>query len=968
MEMDSNEGKNTEMLAESSCDDSRNSTQTKLLKEYEEWAKLNSSLLTLSSDGVCDDGRIYLKFTMGRNKTFTLFCPALYPNHEDNVFFVEATPSLQLWCNTINEFILDSDSLLSLETILYKAAALYYKNVPKSPCNSSSDSEVEGEEDMMLGEESDEEWEYTISQKKKQWRLKEALVRAVTNQPKISDMFEGSVKDHPKQVFSNSGASGILTNDLVALMKSAKQTGIKVEAVEDNIYRWYVFLSSFNRDGKLQEDLHQLLQKYGYNYIQLQLDFTMDLYPFYPPIIKVVRPRLQGSMMLRVASLVKLSTWNPARDMKSVLVEIKEYLGTWARLDVKSERNDLKRFPHGSYLDIENHLLWLASVSEIAPRACLRYPDIARDFTFSPVNNEKSKKPSKNIFPAGTGFSSDIHTGWDVNAFLAAQREKDKQVECVLQNILQELKTGCSAMTNGKTGWCNKAWGIDGTYSSFSVPSCSSAKASDSTSNDSCRVSTTSNHVTNNEKKSEEKMVVNDEGDCTSAQNGINSTDLEDLFSVLEASTLVPFLVKKLQVDSFLEICQHTSVYQRVVDIIKEIARYPELVPLLWNLPEQKHSIYSLVHRLEDQAKVVLAKVGKTSANGNIPKGSKGASCSSVSSSTPAVSDQQQSDDEKLARDFYEMSQAVDVALQDLGLLASQPELGALLPGTSQVYTKSLAQSYKEALKDMQFLSCDIEVEGASAHHFSSDFKMALPPNSAQVMRIAQEMAALSTALPLDLESAIFIRTDDAKCTLLRALIIGPEGTPYSGGCFQFDIFFPSRYPSSPPLVHFCTTGLGQVRFNPNLYASGTVCLSLLGTWKGLQGEHWNQTSTLLQVLVSIQSLILVPEPFFNEPGYESLLGTAEGNVTSKAYNMEILQHTINHAMVSQLRRPSPGFEDVINTHFRIKKDRILQEIRGRMDGENSPALENAFDVLQAEFEKLSSAPSSSQKADDEMP
>lgn len=53
------------------------------------------------------------------------------------------------------------------------------------------------------------------------------------------------------------------------------------------------------------------------------------------------------------------------------------------------------------------------------------------------------------------------------------------------------------------------------------------------------------------------------------------------------------------------------------------------------------------------------------------------------------------------------------------------------------------------------------------------------------------------------------------------------------------------------------------------------VCLSLLGTWSGAEGETWNKdTATLLQVLVSIQSLILVPHPFFNEPGYESQIGT----------------------------------------------------------------------------------------------
>lgn len=38
-------------------------------------------------------------------------------------------------------------------------------------------------------------------------------------------------------------------------------------------------------------------------------------------------------------------------------------------------------------------------------------------------------------------------------------------------------------------------------------------------------------------------------------------------------------------------------------------------------------------------------------------------------------------------------------------------------------------------------------------------------------------------------------------------------------------------------------------------YAGGKVCLSLLGTW---QGPGWTPQSTILQVLLSIQSLILV--------------------------------------------------------------------------------------------------------------
>ena len=45
------------------------------------------------------------------------------------------------------------------------------------------------------------------------------------------------------------------------------------------------------------------------------------------------------------------------------------------------------------------------------------------------------------------------------------------------------------------------------------------------------------------------------------------------------------------------------------------------------------------------------------------------------------------------------------------------------------------------------------------------------------------------------------------------------------------------------------------------------VCLSLLGTWSGRAGENWNpEGSNILQVLISIQGLVLVDNPFFLEP------------------------------------------------------------------------------------------------------
>jgi len=58
------------------------------------------------------------------------------------------------------------------------------------------------------------------------------------------------------------------------------------------------------------------------------------------------------------------------------------------------------------------------------------------------------------------------------------------------------------------------------------------------------------------------------------------------------------------------------------------------------------------------------------------------------------------------------------------------------------------------------------------------------------------------------------------------------------------------------------------VRFNPNLYVDGKVCISLLGvTTASDESQRWNpQLSSLAQLMISIQSQILgVKEPYFNE-------------------------------------------------------------------------------------------------------
>jgi baculoviral IAP repeat-containing protein 6 len=98
-----------------------------------------------------------------------------------------------------------------------------------------------------------------------------------------------------------------------------------------------------------------------------------------------------------------------------------------------------------------------------------------------------------------------------------------------------------------------------------------------------------------------------------------------------------------------------------------------------------------------------------------------------------------------------------------------------------------------------------------------------------------------------------------------------------------------------------------------------------LGTWRGQDGESWNpKTSTFLQVMVSIQSLILVEQPYFNEPGYEREMNTPKGKQISNLYNEDRQPHTIRLAMTDMINNPPSGFEEVVQNHFRMKKEEII--------------------------------------------
>jgi ubiquitin-conjugating enzyme E2 I len=79
--------------------------------------------------------------------------------------------------------------------------------------------------------------------------------------------------------------------------------------------------------------------------------------------------------------------------------------------------------------------------------------------------------------------------------------------------------------------------------------------------------------------------------------------------------------------------------------------------------------------------------------------------------------------------------------------------------------------------------------------------------------------------------------------------IIGKEGTMWEGSQLKISMDFPADYPTKPPRCRFVPP-----LFHPNVYPSGTVCLSILNP-----DTDWRPSLTVKDILLGIQELLDTP-------------------------------------------------------------------------------------------------------------
>jgi hypothetical protein len=103
-------------------------------------------------------------------------------------------------------------------------------------------------------------------------------------------------------------------------------------------------------------------------------------------------------------------------------------------------------------------------------------------------------------------------------------------------------------------------------------------------------------------------------------------------------------------------------------------------------------------------------------------------------------------------------------------------------------------------------------------------------------------------------------------------------------------------------------------------------------------------------VLLSIQALILVKHPYFNEPGYEARRGTPEGQRNSRTYN-EYARILSLEAFVAVARRPVLGLVKELDNHFKRVGPEVLAEAADRANGIDSEGFSAGFGMAMQRFQ-----------------
>ena len=144
--------------------------------------------------------------------------------------------------------------------------------------------------------------------------------------------------------------------------------------------------------------------------------------------------------------------------------------------------------------------------------------------------------------------------------------------------------------------------------------------------------------------------------------------------------------------------------------------------------------------------------------------------------------------------------------------------------------------------------------------------------------RLAEERKNWRKSKPFGFYARPSTNVSDGSINILKweCGIPGKTKTKWENGVYKLKLYFTEDYPSKPPKCVF-----EPPLFHPNVFPSGTVCLSILN-----EDKDWSPGITIPQILMGIQDLLDNPNP--KDPAQEQAYHLFIKDI--KAYDARILQ------------------------------------------------------------------------------